>query len=203
MVFPFFLPRLILLSARPNNLLLLEFSKKLKGKHSCIIKRLQKKWENETALIPVHFRDSPWMVTVLVLSQEIHTKADKCSLGSWHYNWVSNTALSQRDTSSAVWQKVGSYFWDWRIIFLPLLGPEGLNTHPADCTCTAGNAAITRADTPLLGSNHDAILLWNNDNFRHYTVVFYYSWQFSSSFSNPSHIFLGYLNESYYLVIKD
>lgn len=45
------------------------------------------------------------------------------------------------------------------------------------------------SDTPLLVSNNAAILLWNNDNFRHYTVVFYYSWQFYSSFSNPSLLF--------------
>lgn len=104
-----------------------------------------KSWENETALIPVHFRDSPWMVTVLALSQEIHTKVDKCSLGYWHYNCVSHTALSHRHISFAVWQKSESYFWDWKTIFLTLLGPGGVNMCPTDCMCTARNAAITRA----------------------------------------------------------
>lgn len=72
------------------------------------------------------------MVTILVLNQKIHTKVDNCSLGCWHYSCASNTALSHRHISSAAWQKVGSYFWEWRTIFLTLLGPEGVNTHPTD-----------------------------------------------------------------------
>jgi len=53
------------------------------------------KWqENGTALKSVNFWDSLWIVTMVVLSHEIHTKLVISFFGCWHSNCMSNTALT-------------------------------------------------------------------------------------------------------------